>query len=61
MNCMIQQEFPYARLDKRALDFARRSAVKNSKRILEEIDAHNDAIEKNMQDKLLKKALSQCL
>ena len=26
-----QATFPYARLDKRALDFARRSAVKNSK------------------------------
>ena len=53
----FQGVFPYATLDKRALDFARQSAVQNKDRILAEIDAHNARLEKQRQDEIIKEAI----
>ena len=53
----FQAIFPYATLDKRALDFARESSIQNKERILAEIDAHNERLEKQIQDKQIQKTL----
>ena len=53
----FQAVFPYASLDKRALDFARETAVENKERILAEIDAHNARLEKQRENELIHKAL----
>ncbi|MDE6275283.1 MAG: hypothetical protein K2M75_01955 [Clostridia bacterium] len=53
----FQAVFPYAALDKRALDFARETAVENKERILAEIDAHNARLEQQRQDELIQKAM----
>ena len=54
----FQAVFPYASLDKRALDFARQTAVENKDLILAEIDAHNARLEKQRQDNIIQKAIS---
>ena len=54
----FQAIFPHTALDKRALDFARETAVKNKDRILAEIDAHNARLEKQRQDELIQKVMS---
>lgn len=56
-----QATFPYATLDKRALDFARQTNAAKAKQILEEIDAHNEALEQDRQKMLLQKTLDECL
>ena len=53
----FQAVFPYPTLDKRALDFARQTAVENKDRIIAEIDAHNARLEKQRQDELIQKAI----
>ena len=54
----FQAVFPYASLDKRALDFARETVVENKERILAEIDAHNVRLEKQRQDEIIQRAIS---
>lgn len=51
----FQAIFPYTSLDKRALDFARQTAVSNKEKILAQIDAHNARLEKRRQDELIQK------
>lgn len=58
-NPTFQAIFPHTVLDKRALDFALNSAVKNKQRILDEIDGHNAKLEKLRQDAIMEKALNQ--
>ncbi|MDE7192239.1 MAG: hypothetical protein K2O35_07215 [Clostridia bacterium] len=53
----FQAVFPYASLDKRAIDYARQTAVKNKDKILAEIDAHNARLEKQRQDELIQKVM----
>ncbi|MDE7209259.1 MAG: hypothetical protein K2O31_05185 [Clostridia bacterium] len=53
----FQAVFPYVSLDKRALDFARQTAVRNKEKILAEIDAHTALLEKQHQDELIQKVL----
>lgn len=55
----FQAVFPYTSLDKRALDFARQTAVENKDRIVAEIDAHNARLEKQRQDELIKEAMTK--
>ena len=55
----FQAVFPHTTLDKRALDFARQSLVKNKEQILAEIDAHNARLEKQRQDEIIDRALSK--
>lgn len=54
----FQAVIPYATLDKRALDFARKSRVDNIQSILAEIDAHNARLEKIRQDGLKDRVMS---
>lgn len=53
----FQAVFPHTSLDKRALDFARQSAIKNKEHILAEIDAHNARLEKQRQDELIQRTM----
>ena len=53
----FQAVFPYSSLDKRALDFAMQSRVKNKDAILAEIDAHNARLEKQRQDEIINNAI----
>ena len=53
----FQAVFPHTSLDKRALDFARHSSIKNKELILAEIDAHNARLEKQRQDEIINNAL----
>ena len=54
----FQAIFPYTTLDKRALDFARETSVRNKENILAEIDAHNARLEKQIQDGIIQKSLN---
>ena len=55
----FQAVFPHTYLDKRALDFAVHSSIKNKELILAEIDAHNARLEKERQDELIDRAFSR--
>ena len=52
-----QLTFPYARLDKRALDYTLKSAVKNRELILRQIEEQNAKVEEERAKKLFEKAM----
>ena len=55
----FQAVFPNTALDKRALDFARQSLIKNKELILAEIDAHNARLERQRQETLIQDAIGR--
>ena len=54
-----QLTFPFTRLDKRALDYTLKSAIKYKELILEEIERQNAMTEKKEQKKLFEKIMEQ--
>ena len=54
-----QLTFPFARLDKRALDYTLKSAIKNRELILKEIEEHNAKAEKEKQRLLFEKIMAK--
>lgn len=57
MTPSFQAVIPYFSLDKRTIDFASQTAVKNKDAILAQIDAHNARLEKQRQDELIQKVI----
>lgn len=54
-----QLTFPFARLDKRALDYTVKTAIKNKERILKEIEEQNAKAEREKQQKLFEKIMEK--
>ena len=55
----FQAVFPYSTLDKRALDFARQSSIKNKELIIAEIDAHNERLEQQRKSRLIQDTIGK--
>ncbi len=53
----FQAVLPYKNLDKRALDFAVQSSVKNKEKILAQIDANNARVEEQKRQEIIEKAM----
>lgn len=53
-----QLTFPYRTLDKRAVDYTLKSAVKNKERILREIERNNLRLEEEYRRKLFEKSMA---
>ena len=47
---------PYDELDARTVDYARYTRVENAKRVFDEMEAHNQRLEKEQIDKAVEKA-----
>lgn len=54
-----QLTFPFARLDKRALDYTVKTAIKNRELILKEIEEQNAKAEREKQRKLFEKIMEK--
>lgn len=54
-----QLTFPFARLDKRALDYTLKSAIKNRELILKEIEEQNAKAERENERKLFEKIMEK--
>ncbi|MDE5549004.1 MAG: hypothetical protein K2J13_02000 [Clostridia bacterium] len=55
----FQLTFPFARLDKRALDYTLKSAIKNRELILKEIEEQNAKAEKERERALFEKIMTK--
>ena len=58
-NPTYQLTFPFARLDKRALDYTVKTAIKNRELILKEIEEQNAKEEREKQQKLFEKIMEK--
>ena len=55
----FQLALPFPSLDKRAIDYALKSQVKNKERILAEIERHNRAVEREHRRRLVAQAMAE--